>query len=55
VEIILQCIIKESGICFSEHDNETLESTEGGVFLHCLSGFYLLKDLAPWIYLFIFI
>ena len=53
--IILKRTIKESGMCFSEHGNESLESTEGGEFLDCLSGFYLLKDLASWIYLFIYL
>jgi hypothetical protein len=41
--------------CFSEHGNESLESTEGEEFHDWLSGFYLLKDLAPWISLFIWL
>jgi hypothetical protein len=55
VRIILKCMIKESGMCFCEHGNESLESTEGVEFLDCLSGFYLLKDRAPWIYLFMYL
>jgi hypothetical protein len=55
VRIILKCMVKESGMCFSEHSNASLESTEGVEFLGCLSGFYLLKDPAPWIYLFVYL
>lgn len=42
-------------MCFSEHGNESLESTEGGEFLDSLGGLCLLKDPASWIYLIMYL